>query len=334
MTIRTERIDFFRQTLLDYLRKSGRSELPWRKPGITAYEVWVSEMMLQQTQVSRVIGYYQRFLQQFPTVEKLSVATWEAFLPYYEGLGYYARGRNMLRAAAVIVRDYAGVFPKSVSQLEKLPGVGPYTARAVASFAYGVPELAWDTNLKRVMGRYFFGAKNAVGEKEQKFLNERLGMNARALNAALMDFGSALCTARPKCANCPLRVSCRYVREKGQGERHALEEKRTTGKRIPTVGAEHALIFLHERHQWYFSSRRELYQPFILPSGFVTRAAIKDYFAKKYGLTIAVRPPHGVRKLRGVPRLLLNAQILLGHSRFAHFPKSAVVEYTKNKLSD
>ena len=326
MSIRAERIHFFRAVLLDFLKKSGRHELPWRKKSITAYEVWVSEIMLQQTQVSRVIGYYERFLKRFPVIETLAQSTWEEFLPYYEGLGYYARGRNMLRTAEVIVRDYQGEFPEKVSELEKLPGIGPYTARAIASFASGAPYLAWDTNLKRVIGRFFLGSKARVGEPEMEFFNARLGEQARQLNAALMDFGSALCIARPKCANCPLQKQCRYFYERGKQELH-----RPVKKKRAQMAAERALVFLHANHRQYFSAGKRQYRPFLLPRGYTTRASIKEYFAQQYGLALAVRPPHGVAIRANVPFLLVHAQILLGKHTFSTFPKSAVVEYTKRE---
>jgi A/G-specific adenine glycosylase len=327
MSIRTERINFFRQTVLDFLEKSGRSELPWRKKKITPYEVWVSEVMLQQTQVSRVIDYYRRFLKRFPTVEKLAQAHWEAFLPYYEGLGYYARGRNMLRTAEAVVKEYEGRFPRTVSELEQLPGIGPYTARAIASFAYDASELAWDTNLKRVLGRFFFGGKDRVGEEEMIMLNKALGKGARELNAALMDFGSALCAARPKCANCPLQKRCQYFKDRGKQELGALVKKAAGSQKK----GDQSLVFLHERHQRYFSSQTKHYRPFLLPPGYLTRAAIKEFFLKEYSLSVAVRPPHSVATLGGVSVSLVHAQILLGEPSFSVFPKSAVVEYTERE---
>ena len=204
MSISASKIKFFETTLLNFFQKVGREHLPWRKRNITAYEVWVSEIMLQQTQVSRVIDYYERFLKKYPTVQSLAKSNWEEFLPYYEGLGYYARGRNMLRAAKMIVEEYGGKFPKEKMLLETIPGIGPYTASAILSFAYGENHIAWDTNVSRVIGRFFFGSKMADFEREG--MEMQFSVPARALNAALMDFGSALCLARPKCAACPLRI--------------------------------------------------------------------------------------------------------------------------------
>lgn len=310
MPIRRDRIVFFERHLMDFFRKAGRDELPWRKKGMSAYEVWVSEIMLQQTQVSRVIQYYNRFLKRFPTVESLSLANWAEFLPYYAGLGYYARGRNMLLAAKTVMAKHAGSFPRDREKLEQIPGIGPYTAAAIMSFAYGDRHLAWDTNLRRVVGRFFHGTKQAsldTDSFESKFSTPR-----KSLNAALMDFGSALCTARPKCAACPLRLRCKYHREGGS------QEVKNVAKRDPKGdwSRAEAVVTLHEKHQVYYSSLRTKYAPFTVPAGYNTRAGIKDYFQKRYGLTLAVRPPHEKRIENGRPRIFVNAQILLGSPTF------------------
>ncbi len=307
---------------MDFFLKAGRVELPWRKKKITAYEVWVSEIMLQQTQVSRVVGYYRRFLERFPTVESLARAKWEEFLPYYAGLGYYARGRNMLRAAQIVVSEHSGQFPRDVAQLRKLPGIGPYTAAAIMSFAYGDQHLAWDTNLKRVVGRFFFGTKQALIDTasfEAKFVTPR-----KSLNAALMDFGSALCLAQPKCEACLLRSRCLYYREAGKQEIKKKPAKR--GLKVDW-GSAKAVVVLHDRHRFYYSSQRTKYAPFILPSGYNTRSGIKAFFLEKYGLTLAVRPPHAKRAESGKLSLFINAQILLGHPKFRIFPAHTVKNY-------
>ena len=313
MPIRREKIARFEHQLMDFFRKAGRTELPWRKSGMTAYEVWVSEIMLQQTQVSRVIGYYTRFLDRFPTIDLLARATWEEFLPYYQGLGYYARGRNMLRAAERIVNQYGGAFPRDAAKLLNIPGIGPYTAAAIMSFAYGDRHLAWDTNLRRVVGRFFFGTKQAPIDTvyfEGKFATSR-----KSLNAALMDFGSALCVARPKCEACPLRSRCVYYRESGK------QEVRKLKKSMPKQDWKEAdvVVILHDKHRLYYSSKRTKYAPFILSKGYNTRAGIKDHFEKQYGLILAVRPPHEKRIIKGKPRLFVNAQILLGEPKFRSF---------------
>lgn len=307
---------------MDFFQKAGRSELPWRKRGVTAYAVWVSEIMLQQTQVSRVIVYYTRFLARFPTVESLADATWEEFLPYYVGLGYYARGKNMLRAAHTIVGEHGGQFPRDVQVLRGLPGIGPYTAAAIMSFAYGHRHLAWDTNLKRVVGRFFFGNRNAVIDTnyfESKFTSPR-----KSLNASLMDFGSALCTARPKCGACPLRVRCIYYREDGRQEKIEQKPRTKNQERKTDWGEAEAVVTLHDRHRLYYSSKRTEYSPFTLPAGYNTRAGIKAYFEKRYGLTLSVRPPHERSWLNGHPCVYVNAQILLGRPTFRVYPPESL----------
>lgn len=322
MKISDATIRIFRRKLRDFFKKSGREHLPWRRKGISAYEVWVSEVMLQQTQVSRVIGYYTRFLRRFPTIQKLARVSWQEFLPYYEGLGYYARGRNMLTTAKIIGEQYASVFPREIAELQKLPGIGPYTARAIASFAYGAPEIAWDTNVRRVIGRFFFDGKERVKGQEDS-LNQAFGKDAPWLNSALMDFGSSLCTARPKCEACMLRLNCVYYATGGRKENKARKTKLVIPK------PDYVVLFLHERHQRYFSTTKRGYKPFFLPRTVCSRSAIKAYFRDQYGLKLSVRPPQAVGEFRGKRYTLVNAQILSGGVTFTAFPKKARIEYNK-----
>lgn len=318
-----KKVLFFEQIIADYYRKSGRFELPWRKKEVTPYEVWVSEIMLQQTQVSRVIEYYQKFLKKYPTVERLANTSWEEFLPYYQGLGYYARGRNMIKTAQVIVKEYGGVFPKTKEALVTLPGIGGYTAAAILSFGYGKNEIAWDTNLKRVVGRFFYGSKKARIETEK--LHTLFTLPRKKLNAALMDFGSSICTSRPKCANCPLQKQCFYFQSGGVQEAIIPKEKNRIDARNAQV-----VLFLHENHKKYYSSQQKQFVPFLLPSTYNTRTGIKAFFWEKYQLQLSVRPPHKKFLHKKAPTLLINAQILAGNPPFACFPKQAVAEYTKD----
>ncbi len=325
MSIPKKKVQFFEEKLIDFFIKSGREELPWRKKGITAYEVWVSEIMLQQTQVSRVVGYYERFLKRFPTVEKLAEVGWEEFLPYYQGLGYYARGRNMLKTAQALLTWHGGVFPHTKKELTALPGIGDYTAGAILSFAYNQKILAWDTNLKRVIGRFFLGSKNAAIDSD--FFETHFRSSRKKLNAALMDFGSSLCTGRPKCNSCPLVKQCVYYREGGKQEIKVTKKQEA----FPLNEADRAMVTLHERHQRYFSSNQRKYQPFALPQGYISRGAIKDWFLREYGLTVAVRPPHDRQLIKKRKTLLINAQILQGKHQFSVFSKQALKEYTRGK---
>lgn len=369
MHIRKEKIKFFEKHIKDFSEKAGREHLPWRnsrkvsprdrsrkvsprgKAEITAYEVWVSEIMLQQTQVNRVIEYYTRFLTRFPDVTSLATASWEEFLPYYEGLGYYTRGRNMLRTAQEVIEKYDGIFPHDKKSLEGLPGIGPYTASAILSFAYGENHLAWDTNLYRVIGRFFLGGKHLV--TDTSLWEAVFQMKKKMLNGALMDFGSSLCVARPKCEACMLRSQCVYYAEQGRKEiqekkemqdkrcrmsdkKEEENEMRDKGCKIKDAGEKgeetkkidwknaRVCVFLHEKHRQYYSSQKKSYQPFILPSGYNTRAGIKKYFQDKYGLTLSVRPPHERKILDKKPMLYVNAQILLGEPHFTVFSKEDI----------
>jgi A/G-specific adenine glycosylase len=324
MAIQKQKANFFEEKITDFFEKTGRSELPWRKRGITAYEVWVSEVMLQQTQVSRVTVYYTRFLKKFPTVEKLAKATWEEFLPYYEGLGYYARGRNMLKTAQIVTKEYKGIFPQEKEVLITLPGIGDYTASAILSFAYTQDVLAWDTNLKRVIGRFFYGNKKA--EINTLFFEETFTEPRKKLNAALMDFGSLVCTGKPKCANCPLQKKCEYSKTNGTLEAQKKEEN----IQFPLTEAR-VIIFLHQEHKVYYSLQKNNFEPFILPAGYQTREAVKAWFLEQHGLRVAVRPLHKKTYLKKAPVLLVNAQILLGEHHFYAFSKKQVTEYTKGK---
>lgn len=331
MQISSSTIRFFEKRIADFYRKAGRKHLLWRKRKITAYEVWVSEVMLQQTQVTRVISYYERFLKRFPTIQKLAEASWEEFLPFYQGLGYYTRGRNMLETARKVAKEYGGKFPREKKLLEVLPGIGPYTAAAIMSFAYGDNHLAWDTNLKRVIGRFFFGGKQRV--PDENFWKDKLHSSKRELNAALMDFGSALCVSRPKCEACALKRRCAYYREKGNQESgirnqvSGIKEKKRNWREARVV------LFLHENHRKYYSSDKGAFKPFILSSGYNTRAGIKKYFQEKYGLLLSVRPPYKKSVMGGKPTLLVNAQILLGKPIFKVFSKNEVERYNTSVLN-
>ena len=187
-----------------------KRDLPWRNTH-DPYLIWVSEIMLQQTQVDRVKDYYARFLKRFPHVEDLASASWEEVLEQWRGLGYYRRARNLHKAAGVIVNEHGGKFPRTYEGLQKLPGVGSYTAAAIAGFAFGEKVPALDTNISRIFERIFKEKWTALkpGEKflfAQKYMGD---LSARDFNYGLMDLGSLVCTARvAKCENCPFEEFC------------------------------------------------------------------------------------------------------------------------------
>lgn len=273
--------------------------------------------MLQQTQVSRVIAYYERFVERFPDVATLAQTSWEDFLPFYAGLGYYRRGRNMLKTAVLVQEKHNGQFPATFADLVALPGVGNYTANAILSFAYGQPVLAFDTNQQRVWGRLLNGSKDDKVEVSEVQAQIPIGTPFQTLNASIMDFANLVCTNRsPRCEQCPLQKQCQYFATQGK-----LEEKaRSQASSFPLSSAK-AIVFLHENHQKYFSSDSASYQPFVLPVGQTSRQQIKRYFAQNHQLDLAVRPPHLKGYLNEQPVLVINAQILLGTPPFQTFER-------------
>jgi A/G-specific adenine glycosylase len=202
----------FRRRLLRWFRRHGR-DLPWRHTR-DPYHVIVSEFMLQQTQVSRVQEYYPRFIQRYPTVDTLARAPAAMVRESWEGLGYYRRAVNLHRLAQDVVRDHAGVIPADPAVLLRLPGVGRYTAGAVASFAYERATPAVDTNVARVLRRAFYPRRKV--KIDGRLLWEtavaivpRRGKAAWAFNQAIMELGALVCTARvAKCDECPVRTVC------------------------------------------------------------------------------------------------------------------------------
>jgi A/G-specific adenine glycosylase len=209
----------FRRRLLRWFRREGR-DLPWRRTR-DPYRVIVSEFMLQQTQVNRVEDYYHRFLQRYPSLEALASAPAAMVRESWEGLGYYRRAANLHRLAQTVMRDHGGVIPAEPGELLLLPGVGPYTAGAVASFAYERPTPAVDTNVARVLRRAFYprlrrsGAQRVLWQAAQSMLPRR-GKDAWSFNQAMMELGALICTARvARCGVCPVRAVCKT----GNGKR-------------------------------------------------------------------------------------------------------------------
>jgi A/G-specific adenine glycosylase len=208
----------FAEAVMAWQRLHGRHDLPWqgcRDP----YRIWVSEIMLQQTQVGAVIPYYQRFMGRFPDVATLAAAPVDAVLEHWSGLGYYARARNLHRAANWIVSENAGVFPASAATLARLPGVGRSTAAAIAAFAFGERAAILDGNVKRVLTRCF-GIAGWPGaprvEAELWVLAERLlpQSDIGVYTQGLMDLGSGVCTRKkPRCGDCPLQPRCVAARD-------------------------------------------------------------------------------------------------------------------------
>ncbi len=214
-----EKLCVFQRRLLQWFHANGR-DLPWRRTR-DPYKILVSEVMLQQTQVERVRDYYRRFLHEYPTVRELATARPARVRESWEGLGYYARARNLHRAARAIQQEHGGRFPRRYEDVLRLPGVGRYTAGAVVSFAYGEPAPVLDTNVRRVLTRLFIrrrSPRRAEAERRLWALAEAVipEGEAWAFNQALMDFGATLCTARaPRCADCPMKSLCAFYERRG-----------------------------------------------------------------------------------------------------------------------
>ena len=209
----------FRRRIIRWFRRNGR-DLPWRRTR-DPYHIIVSEFMLQQTQVSWVEPYYHRFLERYPTIEALASASPARVRESWEGLGYYRRATNLHRLACEVVRDHGGIVPDDVITLRRLPGVGRYTAGAVASFAYERPAPAVDTNVARVLRRAFHprtpgrAVARRVWETAELMIPSR-GRSAWAFNQAIIELGALICTAREaRCGVCPVRSACATGRRSG-----------------------------------------------------------------------------------------------------------------------
>ena len=258
----------FALTLLRWFRENGR-DLPWRQTH-DPYAIWLSEIILQQTQVKQGWDYWERFIRRWPTVENLAEATEDEVLREWQGLGYYSRARNLHFAAKQIVE--MGGFPRTIEGLRSLKGVGDYTAAAIGSIAFGLPTAVVDGNVYRVLARYL-GIDTPINTTEGKKLFATLAQEllpageASAYNQAIMDFGAIQCTpASPSCSSCPLMESCEAFRKWRVSE---LPVKLKTLK----VSERH-LIYIYVRCQGYVAIHRRgpgdiwqgLWEPWLVES--------------------------------------------------------------------
>lgn len=201
------------QAVTRWFADHGRKDLPWQQ-NPTPYRVWVSEIMLQQTQVATVIPYYQRFMQSFPELMALANAPQDAVLHHWSGLGYYARARNLHKAAGIVRDQFDGDFPGDFDDVVALPGIGRSTAGAILSLALGQRHAILDGNVKRVLARYFalegWAGKQSVANTFWRLAGENTPMESvGSYNQAMMDLGATVCTrSNPLCSSCPLQSSC------------------------------------------------------------------------------------------------------------------------------
>jgi len=237
----------FQQAVLNWFDLHGRTDLPWQS-SINPYRVWVSEIMLQQTQVSTVIPYFERFMHTFPSVSALASASEDEVLHHWTGLGYYARARNLHKTAKLICQELNGEFPDSVEQLIELPGIGRSTAGAICSIAFKKPAAILDGNVKRVLARF----AAIEGWPGQTAVHKRLWAEAETYSPlhrvadytqAMMDLGATLCTrSSPNCAACPISANCIAF---SQGQQTDYPGKKPK-KKLPVKTA---LFLMIQNHQ-------------------------------------------------------------------------------------
>lgn len=231
--------------LIAWQKLHGRHDLPWQNT-TDPYAIWVSEIMLQQTQVAAVIGYYSKFMRRFPTIASLANATQDEVLQHWSGLGYYSRARNLHAAAVTMMDEHQGIFPQDFETIQTLSGVGRSTAAAIASFAFNQVQTILDGNVKRVLARHFLVEGWTSAPKVEKVLWSlaesllpKQGMVA--YTQGLMDLGATLCTrSKPKCASCPLKDTCEAYKQQRVHELPTPKPRKVIPEKNITM-----LIFLH-----------------------------------------------------------------------------------------
>lgn len=238
----------FNKKILEWYALHGRTNLPWQNPR-SPYRVWVSEIMLQQTQVQTVIPYFSKFMDSFPDIQTLANASADAVLAHWSGLGYYSRARNLHKTAQIIYNDYAGIWPRTISELLMLPGIGESTAAAILSQAFNLPTAILDANVKRVLSRYF----KVDGEPQQSQVKQRLWQLARECmpsdncadyTQAIMDFGATYCTSRsPCCEKCPVQEHCMAY----QHQEVSLYPNKSIKKKVPLRHQQFLLLYNENR---------------------------------------------------------------------------------------
>jgi len=226
----------FSSDLLAWWDKHGRKDLPWQHPR-SAYRVWVAEIMLQQTQVKTVTPYFERFIDRFPGLETLAAAPVDDVLALWSGLGYYARARNLHKAAGICVQQYGGKLPRTPEELARLPGIGPSTANAIFSQAHDTPAVVLDGNVKRVLARYFavdgWPGKSTVHKHLWDMAAQLLPKSRGAdYTQAIMDLGAMLCTrSNPRCDGCPVADDCQALQDNAIENYPAPRPRIKTGKK-------------------------------------------------------------------------------------------------------
>ncbi len=278
--------------------QAARRSLPFRDDP-TPYHIWVSEIMLQQTRMGAVLPYYERFMTELPTVETLAICDPDRLNKLWEGLGYYSRVRNMQKAAQVICRDYGGELPRSYEELLKLPGIGTYTAGAIASISMGIPVPAVDGNVLRVFARLYDDESDILQPGPKAQFTERVKEQLPAdmagdFNQALMELGALVCTPRsPDCVHCPLRDLCIGWQNRGDGVEvlPCKTPKKPRTNRVVTV------LLLRSPQGWLVEKRPDkgllagLWQPLVVEDDAPVEEDILLTQVEKLGLSVRLVSP-------------------------------------------
>ena len=241
--------------LSNWYQENKRS-LPWRVDK-NPYHVWISEIMLQQTRIEAVIPYYQRFINTLPTIHDLACIKEDKLLKLWEGLGYYSRAKNLKKAAQIIESEYQGIFPKNYEEILKLPGIGEYTASAIASICFNQKEVTIDGNVLRVYTRFFNDNSNIDDVKVKKEIRKHL-MNlipndAGNFNQGMMELGETICLPKglPKCQECPLNQACLAYKKNTY---QTLPQKK---KKIQKKEEEYTILIYQYQNKYALYQRKE-----------------------------------------------------------------------------
>lgn len=288
----------FREQLITWYEENKR-DLPWREDQ-DPYKVWVSEIMLQQTQVITVIPYFKRFISKFPTVYDLAYADTEEVLKEWEGLGYYSRARNLQHAVREVVADYHGKVPSNKQELGALKGIGPYTRGAILSIAFNQAEPAVDGNVMRVLSRVLKIEDNVSEARVRKRFEEIIYRiiakeNPSSFNQGIMELGALICTPKsPKCTICPVATHCRAFAE-GLQTTLPIKTKAKKQKRMPYI----VLLIHNQKGQYIIEKRPEegllahLWQFIMVPIDEIGFDHLERFIHSEYGLKVTLKKKKG-----------------------------------------
>jgi A/G-specific adenine glycosylase len=313
------RKSLFRRNLMRWHQSANLRVLPWKET-LSPYHIWLSEIILQQTRAAQGIPYYEAFVATYPTLEDLSAAPDQEVMKLWQGLGYYARCRNMLATARLIVSEQSGKFPETYEGLLKLKGIGPYTAAAISSFAFGLPKAVVDGNVYRVLARYFaldIATDSTEGKKQfQALADELLDPNDPGeYNQAIMDFGSTVCApGQPDCKACPLSAGCQGFE---QGIVHLLPRKK---KKTAVRTRYFNYLVVHWNGRIWLRERKKkdiwqgLYEPYLVETASV--AEPDEFYGHKFvsGFNLSQPPGDEGSLTQRLSHQLIEARFFSVHS--------------------